>query len=80
MTKHLMQIISLDPADSTTSSPSKFLNLFPARSGLILNCTCIQKLQNPSIVLHVNLLFQVFFRLYVFHFFGLLMNTVQLGP
>jgi hypothetical protein len=75
-----MQIISLNPANSTTSSPSKFLNLFLAHSGLILNCTHIQKLQNPSIVLHVNILFQVFFRLYVFRFFGLLMNTAQLGP
>jgi hypothetical protein len=40
----VMQIISLDPADLTASSPSSVLISFWILSGLALNCTCIQVL------------------------------------
>jgi hypothetical protein len=61
--------------------PLKSSGLCFDSSGLVSIRSPIQGApKNPSIVLHVDFLFQVFFRFYVFRFFGLLMNTAQLDP
>jgi hypothetical protein len=60
--RFLMQIISLDPADSTASSPSNVLVSFSTRSRPVCDSIFIQVPRNPSISLHPDrLLFGMFF-------------------